>query len=41
MKYQALRPHFFSVGGWGEGGGVFGGGDGVDGDGVFGWWVVC
>ena len=29
MKYQALRPQFFSMGGWG-GGGVGGGGDG--------WW---
>ena len=39
MKYQALRPHFFSVvGGWrvlgvGGGGGV---GDGVGG--CLGWW---
>ena len=38
MKYQALRPHFFSVGGWcwviqgGLGGGVVG--YGVVGDGV-------
>ena len=33
MKYQALRPQFFSVGGWGVGGG---GGGRVGGGG----WVV-
>ena len=46
MKYQALRPQFFSVGGWGVGGGGVGVvvwvvvGDGrLGGDGV-GWVVV-
>ena len=30
MKYQALRPQFFSVGRWGDGGGGMGGsGSGV------------
>ena len=32
MKYQALRPHFLSVGGWVDGGGI----GGVGGEG----WVV-
>ena len=32
MKYQALRPHFFSMGGWLEGSG-----SGVGGKG-WGWW---
>ena len=42
MKYQALRPHFFSVVGWGwvgdglVGGGVLGGGMGV-----VGWCCGC
>ena len=44
MKYQALRPQFFSMGGWGvvgwmlgwQGGGVGGGGVGVVGC-VVGW----
>ena len=46
MKYQALRPHVFSVGGWLEdsrggwvGVGVGGGGVGGREGGVF--WVVC
>ena len=48
MKYQALRPQFFSVGGWGVvgwvglgrgGGGRVGSHGGVGGDGV-GWVVV-
>ena len=40
MKYQALRPHFLSVGGWGWWGGGWGcgGGVGVCWDGVGWWW---
>ena len=51
MKYQALRPHFFSMGGWlegsGGGGGWVGAGEVVCGGGWLvggwcwhgGWWV--
>ena len=39
MKYQALRPHFFSMGGWLEGSGVGGLVVGLGGvGGGFGWW---
>ena len=40
MKYQALRPQFFSKGGWGLVGGGGGGWVGWVGVGVVGWVVV-